>query len=65
VKALQEIERQVLRMVVVFGLVENQSKLDEATKQELTEDAALLQGPQLAGQGLEQDDIDAILAKLL
>ncbi len=65
VKALQEIERQVLRMVVVFGLVENQSKLDEATKQELTEDAALLQGPQLAGQGLEQDDIDAILSKLL
>ena len=65
IKALQEIERQVLRMVVVFGLVENQSKLDEATKQELTEDAALLQGPQLAGQGLEQDDIDAILAKLL
>ena len=65
VKALQEIERQVLRMVVVFGLVENQSKLDEATKAELNEDAALLQGPQLAGQGLEQDDIDAILAKLL
>jgi chemotaxis protein CheZ len=65
VKALQEIERQVLRMVVVFGLVENQSKLDDATKQELTEDMALLQGPQLAGQGLEQDDIDAILSKLL
>jgi chemotaxis protein CheZ len=65
IKALQEIERQVLRMVVVFGLLENQSKLDEATKQELTEDAVLLQGPQLAGQGLEQDDIDAILAKLL
>jgi hypothetical protein len=52
-------------MVVVFGLVENQSKLDDATKQELTEDMALLQGPQLAGQGLEQDDIDAILSKLL
>jgi chemotaxis protein CheZ len=65
VKALQEIERQVLRMVVVFGLVENNDKLDEATKAELNEDAALLQGPQLVGQGLEQDDIDAILAKLL
>jgi chemotaxis protein CheZ len=65
VKALQEIERQVLRMVVVFGLMENESKLDEATKAELHEDAALLQGPQLAGQGLEQDDIDAILSKLL
>lgn len=65
VKALQEVERQVLRMVVVFGLVENDQKLDDATKAELKEDAALLNGPQLAGQGLEQDDIDAILSKLL
>lgn len=65
VKALQEVERQVLRMVVVFGLVENEGKLDAETKKELSEDAALLNGPQLAGQGLEQDDIDAILSKLL
>lgn len=65
VKALQEVERQVLRMVVVFGLMENAGKLDDATKAELQEDAALLNGPQLTGQGLEQDDIDAILSKLL
>lgn len=65
VRALQEIERQVLRMVVVFGLVENQGKLDEETQAELREDAALLNGPQLQGQGLEQDEIDAILSKLL
>lgn len=65
VKALQEIERHVLRMVVVFGLLANEDKLDDETKAHLQEDAALLNGPQLAGQGLEQDDIDAILAKLL
>ena len=65
VKALQEVERQVLRMVVVFGLMENDSKLDEQTKAELREDAELLNGPQLSGQGLEQDDIDEILSKLL
>lgn len=65
VRALQEIERQVLRMVVVFGLVANEDKLDDETKAELQEDAALLNGPQLAGQGLEQDEIDAILSKLL
>ncbi|MBI1308838.1 MAG: hypothetical protein GC129_03120 [Proteobacteria bacterium] len=65
VKALQEVERQVLRMVVVFGLMENEGKLDDATKAELQEDAALLNGPQLSGQGLEQDDIDDILSKLL
>lgn len=65
VSALQEIERQVLRMVVVFGLMENKNKLDAETTAELQEDAALLNGPQLAGQGLEQDEIDSILAKLL
>lgn len=65
VRALQEIERQVLRMVVVFGLVENKDRLDAETTAELQEDAALLNGPQLDGQGLEQDEIDSILSKLL
>lgn len=65
VRALQEIERQVLRMVVVFGLVENKNKLDAETTAELQEDAALLNGPQLNGQGLDQDEIDSILSKLL
>ena len=65
VRALQEIERQVLRMVVVFGLMQNGESLDAQTREELEQDAALLEGPQLAGQGLEQDDIDALLSKLL
>ena len=65
VKALQEIERQVLRMVVVFGLVQKEDSLDEATKAEFAQDRQLLEGPSLPGQGLEQDDIDDILAKLL
>lgn len=65
IRALQEIERQVLRMVVVFGLMENKNNLDEETAAELREDAELLNGPQLNGQGLEQDEIDSILSKLL
>jgi chemotaxis protein CheZ len=65
VRALQEVERQVLRMVVVFGLMQKDSKLDETTKAELKAEAELLEGPQLPGQGLEQDDIDALLSKLL
>jgi chemotaxis protein CheZ len=65
VKALQEIERQVLRMVVVFGLMENRNNLDAETTAELQEDAVLLNGPQLNGQGLDQDEIDSILSKLL
>lgn len=65
VRALQEVERQVLRMVVVFGLMQNEDTLDAETKAELEAEAHLLEGPQLPGQGLEQDDIDALLNKLL
>lgn len=64
VKALQEIERQVLRMVVVFGLSQKE-ELDDQKKQELQQDAELLSGPAMAGQGLDQDDIDDILQTLL
>jgi chemotaxis protein CheZ len=65
VKLLQDIERKVLRLVVTLGLAEKNESLDEDTKAHLNEDAALLNGPSIPGQGLEQDEIDAILAKLL
>lgn len=65
VKALTEIERQVLRMVVVFGLAQKEESLDAETKAELMEDVDLLNGPQLEGQGLDQDDIDDLLNTLL
>jgi chemotaxis protein CheZ len=62
--ALREVERQVMRMVIVFGLRKD-NKMDEETKKRFEGDAALLNGPQLPGTGMEQDEIDAILAKLL
>lgn len=65
VKLLQEIERKVLRLVVTLGLAEKDNSLDDETKAHLNEDAALLNGPSMPGQGLEQDEIDSILAKLL
>ena len=65
VNTLQEIERQVLRMVVVFGLTNKSDELDDDTIKALEDDATLLNGPQLPGQSLEQDDIDDILDKLL
>lgn len=65
VKTLTEIERQVLRMVVVFGLNKESGALDDETRKELESDAELLNGPQLPGQSLEQDDIDDILDTLL
>jgi chemotaxis protein CheZ len=66
VETLKEVERQVLRMVIIFGLNnENAKKIDEDKKKELQNDADLLNGPQLPGQSLEQDDIDDILNQLL
>ncbi|MBI1363356.1 MAG: hypothetical protein GC134_05175 [Proteobacteria bacterium] len=64
VDVMREIERQVLRMVIVFGL-RKQNKVDEKKRQEITKDAELLNGPQLEGKGLAQDDIDDILDALL
>lgn len=63
VKTLREVERQVLRMVVVFGL-QNKS-VDDDMRKKLEDEAELLEGPQLPGNSLEQDDIDDILNKLL
>jgi chemotaxis protein CheZ len=64
VEALREVERHVLRMVMVFGL---QHKDVEADKRKvLEEEAQLLNGPALPGQtSLDQDDIDDILDALL
>ena len=63
VNTLREIERQVLRMVVVFGMQNHE--LDEDERKGFEEDVNLLEGPQLPGNSLEQDDIDDILNKLL
>lgn len=64
-KVLQDIERQVMHLVIVFGLQGKGDNLSEEDKKALLEEAALLQGPNREGEGLEQDDIDDILAKLI
>lgn len=66
VETLREVERQVLRMIIVFGLSGDKAQeLDEDHKKQLQTEADLLNGPQLPGQSLEQDDIDDILDSLL
>ena len=52
-------------MVIVFGLRNKGEGLDETEREALENEAALLNGPQNEGQGLDQDDVDDILAKLL
>lgn len=64
VDALREVERHVLRMVMVFGL--QHKNVDSEKRKELEEEAELLNGPALPGSaGLDQDDIDDILDALL
>lgn len=63
VNAIREVERQVLRMIVAFGI--QKDEIDDETRKEMEEDLDLLNGPQLPGQSLAQDDIDDILSKLL
>jgi chemotaxis protein CheZ len=59
VKALQSVEEKVAALLSTFGkgLVSSEA-LPEEVK---TGDAALLNGPQLKGQGVSQDDIDRLL----
>lgn len=65
VTVLKEVERKILAMVLAFGLKRSEAELDDETKAGLQADADLLNGPSLEGSGLEQDQIDQILAKLL
>lgn len=65
IKVLREIERQVFRMVIVFGLRNKGEGLEAADRDALENEAALLNGPQKEGEGLDQDDVDDILSKLL
>jgi chemotaxis protein CheZ len=65
VKTLKQVEQHILRMVVVFGMQKKANDLSSEQKEFLKEEADLLNGPQLPGKSLEQDDIDDILDALL
>lgn len=63
--ALHDIERKVLHLVIVFGLEGGGKELSEEEREALMNEADLLRGPNKEGEGLEQDDIDDILSKLI
>jgi chemotaxis protein CheZ len=59
IKALKQIDEKIQKLVVAFGPMPlNQ---DPLTANIVTGDAALLNGPQLSGQAMDQDDIDKLL----
>lgn len=62
---LADIERQVMHLVIVFGLENRSGNLTDKEKEKLLNEADLLKGPNKEGEGLEQDDIDDILSKLI
>ena len=68
VKTLQEIEGRIDEIVVAFGgeLDRAQTKSAKAAESEgrRLSDEDLLQGPQKAGEGISQDEIDRLLAEL-
>lgn len=65
IKALREIEIKVDALVAVFGdQIGRVSPDAEAMEADEVTDADLLAGPQLAGQGISQDEIDKLLAEL-
>ena len=67
VRTMREVERQILRMVIVFSLqkADKAKLLDQEQRDKLMNDAELLNGPQLPGQSMAQEDIDDILDALL
>jgi chemotaxis protein CheZ len=59
IKALKQIDEKIQKLVVAFGTMS--SDQTPPTANVVTGDAALLNGPQLSGQGMDQDDIDKLL----
>ena len=58
VKTINYLEERILTMINIWGEEEFEGiELDEDAR---TEDEKLLEGPQLEGQGISQDDIDAL-----
>jgi chemotaxis protein CheZ len=66
VKALKHIEEKVDALVAAFGSEIERNKAEHPEMEEEMEgpidDADLLHGPQMEGEGQSQDDIDALLA---
>jgi chemotaxis protein CheZ len=58
IKTISFLEEKIIRMIDIWGADQFESIEHEEEKKE--GDAALLHGPQLEGQGISQDDIDAL-----
>lgn len=63
VSALKHIELKVTELLDLIGHETGKSpSVDEAEKKEITSDEDLLNGPSMPGEGIDQDEIDRLLA---
>ncbi|MBL4801270.1 MAG: protein phosphatase CheZ [Emcibacter sp.] len=61
VSTLEHVENRVSRLVNILGVMDNPEEKENTPKEEIDEDAALLNGPALDGEGIQQSEIDALL----
>ncbi|MCF8473193.1 MAG: protein phosphatase CheZ [Emcibacter sp.] len=60
VSTLEHVEERVASLVNILGVMEGPKK-NKAPKEEIDPDKALLNGPALEGEGIDQSEIDALL----
>jgi len=61
VSTLEHVEDRVSRLVNILGVMEGVEPSNSQPKEEIDENAALLNGPALEGEGMEQSEIDDLL----
>lgn len=61
VSTLEHVEDRVSRLVNILGVMEGAEPENTKPKEEIDENAALLNGPALEGEGMEQSEIDDLL----
>ncbi|VAV87855.1 COG3143: Chemotaxis protein [hydrothermal vent metagenome] len=61
VSTLEHVEDRVSRLVNILGVMEGAQPASNQPEEEIDENAALLNGPALEGEGMEQSEIDDLL----
>ncbi|PCJ37009.1 MAG: hypothetical protein COA93_00810 [Alphaproteobacteria bacterium] len=61
VSTLQHVEDRVSKLINILGVADKPQENQEINKEEVDEDAALLNGPALEGEGIDQSEIDDLL----
>ncbi len=61
VSTLQHVEDRVSKLINILGVMDKPQENQDINKEDIDEDAALLNGPALDGEGIDQSEIDNLL----